>query len=423
MRPSGQALRSLAAKASASASVFRAVDSAPPLEIFSVVAGFARDTHPSKVDLGIGAYRTNEGQPWVMPWVQRIEQLMGEDKTRNHEYLTFLGCDTFSQAATALLLGPESDVVRQGKAFGIQSLGGTGCVRIGSEFLSRVLNYNTAYIPAQTWDNHHRVMSRSGFTHLKEYRYWHPLNKALDFEGLTEDLSSAPKYSVVVLHPCAHNPTGCDPTQEQWDRIADIIQERKLFPFFDTAYQGLASGDVDQDAWAVRHFVKRELELFCAQSFSKSCGLYGERIGNLTVVLHDPDQIEKMRSQFRIIVRALYCSPPRHGAQIVSTMLQDPNMQEEWRACLREMAGRIRDMRHSLRQKLEGMKTPGTWEHITKQVGMFSFTGLTEHQVQYMKEKHHIYMLSSGRANMCGLNNKNLDYVASAIHNTVTQIK
>ncbi|XP_049958548.1 aspartate aminotransferase, cytoplasmic-like [Schistocerca serialis cubense] len=400
---------------------FEDVEFGTPIEVHIVRASYNADPFEKKVDLGVGAYRTEEGRPWVMPWVYTVRQQLAHDPTLNHEYLPFLGCERFTRCANELLLGDNSPAIHQGKVFGIQSLSGAGSVRIAFEFLCKVMKYKTVFIPLETWENHYRLVTHGGFSDVREYRYWNTQTRKLDFEGLIEDLSGAPADSVVVLHPCAHNPTGCDPSHEQWDRIADIIEERRLFPFFDIAYQGLASGDIDEDAWAVRRFAERGIEFFSAQSFSKNCGLYGERTGNLAVMLNNPDKIEKVKSQFIVIARSIYCSPPSQGARIVTTMLEDPKLKEEWKTCLREMTNRIKDMRKGLKERLDALGTPGSWDHITQQVGFFSFTGLSERQVQLLREKYHVYMLSNGRANMCGLNTKNLDYTANAIHDIVTR--
>ena len=225
------------------------------------------------------------------------------------------------------------------------------------------------------------VFKNSGFTELRKYRYWDAAGKGLDFDGMMEDLEAAPENAVIILHACAHNPTGVDPTKEQWAKMADLIQRKKLFPFFDCAYQGFASGCLDTDAWSVRYFLERGFELFCSQSFSKNFGLYNERAGNLTVVLNDANSVANFKSQMTLIIRAMYSNPPAHGGRIVDTVMADPAMYDEWRGCIRTMAERIIAMRAGLRSRLEQLGTPGSWEHITQQIGMFSYTGLGPSQV------------------------------------------
>ena len=238
---------------------------------------------------------------------------------------------------------------------------------------------------------------------------------------MMEDLKSAPAGTVVILHACAHNPTGIDPSDEQWVKIADVMAERNLFPFFDCAYQGFASGDLEKDARTVRSFVERGFELFCAQSFAKNFGLYNERAGNLVVVVKNPANIPNIKAQLTIIVRGNYSNPPNHGVRIVLRVLTDPALYQEWKGCIKTMANRIIEMRSGLRSRLEANGTPGKWDHITSQIGMFSFTGLTEDQVKYLVDDCHIYLTKNGRFSMCGLNTKNLDYVAASIKDAVTK--
>lgn len=238
-------------------------------------------------------------------------------------------------------------------------------------------------------------------------------------------LDSAPDGSIIVLHACAHNPTGVDPTREQWEQISKTIKAKKHFPFFDCAYQGFASGDLAKDAWAVRYFVEQGFELCIAQSYAKNFGLYGERAGCFHFVTSPGSDAEstiaRIASQFAILQRSEISNPPAYGARIAALVLNDEKLFAEWEANLRTMSGRIIEMRKQLRQKLEEMKTPGTWNHITDQIGMFSFTGLTEKQVQKMKEEHHVYMTKNGRVSMAGLNTKNIDYTAKAIDKVVRE--
>lgn len=238
-------------------------------------------------------------------------------------------------------------------------------------------------------------------------------------------LDSAPDGSIIVLHACAHNPTGVDPTREQWEQISKTIKAKNHFPFFDCAYQGFASGDLVKDVWAVRYFVDQGFELCIAQSYAKNFGLYGERAGCFHFITSPSSDAEstiaRIASQFAILQRSEISNPPAYGARIVALVLNDEKLFAEWEANLRTMSGRIIEMRKQLRQKLEDMKTPGTWNHITDQIGMFSFTGLTETQVQKMKEEHRVYMTKNGRVSMAGLNTKNIDYTAKAIDKVVRE--
>ncbi|CAF2896710.1 unnamed protein product [Rotaria sp. Silwood2] len=235
------------------------------------------------------------------------------------------------------------------------------------------------------------------------------------------DLESAPEKSVIILHACSHNPTGCDPTHEQWKRISETCKSRQLIPFFDIAYQGLSSGDLDVDAWAIRYFVhEAKLELFVAQSFAKNFGLYNERIGHLVSVFKSCDIISKFRTQMATIIRRNYSNPPAHGAYIVATILTNPTLYNEWKTHVRTMYERIHAMRQLLYSKLKQLDTPGTWEHIIQQTGMFAYTGLNPRQCQTLIQQHHVYVMSDGRINVCAITSKNVDEIAQKFNNVIT---
>jgi aspartate aminotransferase, cytoplasmic len=268
----------------------------------------------------------------------------------------------------------------------------------------------------------YRFLISSGVAY-KQYRYWDQSGRKLDIDGMLEDIRNAPNNSIILLHACAHNPTGVDPSQDEWKRIASVIREKNHLPFFDSAYQGFASGDLERDAWAVRYFIDQGFELFVAQSFAKNFGLYNERVGTLSVVTKSKDVAKALLSQLKLVARPSYSNPPAHGARIVSTVLNDKGLTSEWHDELRGMSGRIQKMRDALRGELERLGTPGTWRHITDQIGMFSYTGLTKEQCKYLTEKHHIYLLTNGRISMAGINSNNVKYVAKAIDDAVKNIK
>lgn len=405
---------------SSTVSKFCNLTSLPGIEVFALNKAYIEDNFFEKVNLGIGAYRTETGHPWVLPCVKKVELAIAEDSTLNHEYLPILGHDSFCKHAAVLALGDDNPALIEGRGFAVQTLSGTGSLRVAAEFLCRELGYTTFYYSDPTWENHGLVFRKAGFTVERTYRYWDSQTRAIHMEGFLQDLRSAPVNSVIILHACAHNPTGIDPTQEQWKEIAQVIQERDLFPLFDMAYQGFASGDTDRDAWAVRYFVSLGLETMICQSFAKNFGLYNERIGCLTFVVNNLDVVGPIKSQVVYIIRGMYSNPPSHGARIVATILGNTNYLQDWKDCIIKMSGRIREMRELLRVKLEALGTPGTWHHITKQIGMFSYSGLTPSQVKVLVNKYHIYLLRSGRINMCGLNHNNIDYVAKAIFQVVS---
>jgi aspartate aminotransferase, cytoplasmic len=291
-----------------------------------------------------------------------------------------------------------------------------------ARFYRKVHSDASIYVSNPTWANHHQIFSNVGLP-LAGYPYWHPTTRGLDISGMLQALEKAPEYSIILLHPCAHNPTGVDPTQEQWKQISEVMKRRKQFPFFDCAYQGFASGDLSKDGWAIRYFINQGFEMLIAQSYAKNFGLYGERAGCFHYVAgpseNTKDQVARVSSQLAILQRSEISNPPAYGARIASLALNDPKLFEEWEANLRTMSSRIIDMRKALRGKLEELKTPGKWNHITDQIGMFSFTGLNEKQVARLKSDGHIYMTKNGRISMAGLNTKNVDYVATQIDKVI----
>jgi len=392
---------------------------APPDAILGVTLAYNADTSPNKVNVGVGAYRTEEGKPWVLPVVRKVEQKLAADTSLNKEYLPIEGVKSFCEVTTKLLYGVDSPALAQKRIAVCQSLSGTGALRLGSEFIARHFPSGTAvYLPIPTWGNHNKILADARLP-AKTYRYYKPETRGLDFEGMCADLKAAPRGSVILLHVCAHNPTGVDPSREQWAAIADICQERGLFPFFDCAYQGFATGDIQGDAYAVRLFVRRGLEMCAAQSYSKNFGLYAERIGALSFVCKSQHEAEAVLSQIKVIARPMYSNPPVHGAMLVSSVLTDPHLTAEWESNVKVMSGRIQKMRQMLYDALQANGCPGDWTHILKQIGMFTFTGLTAPQVQRMIKTHHVYMTSDGRISMAGLNSSNVKYMAEAIKDSV----
>ncbi len=277
-----------------------------------------------------------------------------------------------------------------------------------------------------TWANHNQVFGNVNIP-TKQYPYFSRETCSLDFDGMINTIKSAPAGSIVLLHACAHNPTGVDPTQEQWKQIASVMKEHHLFPFFDTAYQGFASGSLAKDGWAINYFVEQGFELLVAQSYAKNFGLYGERAGCFHFVTspasNAQDTVARVGSQLAILQRSEISNPPAYGARIASLVLNDPKLFAQWEEDLRTMSGRIIEMRKALRGKLEELKTPGTWHHITDQIGMFSFTGLDERQVGELREKYHVYMTKNGRISMAGLNTGNVEYFADAVDAVVRETK
>ncbi|CAN1215115.1 Aspartate aminotransferase, cytoplasmic [Linum perenne] len=400
-------------------SVFDAVIRAPEDPILGVTVAYNKDTTPNKLNLGVGAYRTEEGKPLVLNVVRRAEQILVNDHSGIKEYLPITGLADFNKLSAKLILGADSPAIKDNRVTTVQCLSGTGSLRVGGEFLARHYHEHTIYIPTPTWGNHPKIFTLAGLS-VKTYRYYDPTTKGLDFQGLLEDLGAASSGAVVLLHACAHNPTGVDPTLEQWEQIRQLIRSKQLLPFFDSAYQGFASGSLDADAQSVRMFVSDGGECLVAQSYAKNMGLYGERVGALSIVCKTADVASRVESQLKLVIRPMYSSPPIHGASIVATILKDSDMYKQWTMELKAMADRILSMRQQLFDALSTRGTPGDWSHIIKQIGMFTFTGLNSEQVAFMTKEYHIYMTFDGRISMAGLSSSTVAHLADAIHAAVT---
>lgn len=400
-------------------SVFDNVHQAPSDAILGLNSQFRADPSPNKVNLGVGAYRTAENLPYVLPVVRRVEQQLASNPSANHEYLPQDGLSSFTTHSARLLLGADSPVLADGRAVTVQTLSGTGALRLGFDFILSHLGVCSVYVPSPTWPNHRKIAIAAKMDTPQYYRYFDDSTGGIDIEGMLADLSQAPKGSIVILHACAHNPTGADPSPDNWRAILRVVRKRQLIPFFDTAYQGFASGDLDADAFAIRLFADETLDMLIAQSYAKNLGLYGERVGTLTVICCNSSPLNAVRSQLKWLARATYSSPPLHGAQIVASILSDPASFNEWKQDLKKMSNRISKMRTMLRDALQANGTPGSWDHITSQIGMFSFTRLSKDQVIFMREKHHIYMTADGRMSMAGLTEDTISYVADAMRDAI----
>lgn len=406
--------------------MFDTVPTAPPDAILGLTAQFRADASPHKVNLGVGAYRSSDGLPYVLPVVRRVEASLASDPSSNHEYLPQDGLSSFCALSAQLILGVDSPALSSSssRVVTVQALSGSGALSLAFTLIQRNISPDAVvYVPDPTWPNHHGIVKACGLSQPKTYRYFDANTGGVDFHGMVDDLNNAPQGAIVLLHPCAHNPTGADPSEEQWYGIRDVIIKRNLIPFFDCAYQGFASGDLERDAFAVRLFASEPgLEMFISQSYAKNLGLYGERVGALSVVFKDgtaSSTLAAVRSQLKVIARTMYSSPPVHGAKIVSEILGRAQLYEEWKHDLRKMSARISTMRRLLRARLEENECPGTWDHITQQIGMFSYTRLTKDQVLYMREKKHVYMTNNGRMSMAGLTDDSVNYVADAMRDAI----
>lgn len=387
----------------------------PPDVILGISEAFKRDTHPKKVNLGVGAYRDDSGKPFVLPSVRKAEGKVAQ-KNLNKEYAPIGGEDVYCKEVAKLGFGDNSSVIQNEQNVTVQTISGTGALRLGLEFIKKHFKGpKDIWVPTPTWGNHPQICAHLGLE-VKKYRYFDSKTNGFDLAGAIEDISKIPAGSIVLLHACAHNPTGVDPRPEEWQKLSQVIKDKGLFPFFDMAYQGFATGNVDNDANAVRTFVKDGHQVILAQSFAKNMGLYGERVGALTFVCDNKDIAAKVMSQVKILVRVMYSNPPINGARIVTEILTDPELRKEWLSDVKLMADRIISMRTQLRSNIEKAGNKRSWQHITDQIGMFCFTGLKPEEVERLTKDYHIYLTKDGRISVAGISSGNVEYVADAIH-------
>ncbi|EPQ29123.1 uncharacterized protein PFL1_03411 [Pseudozyma flocculosa PF-1] len=392
------------------------VQGGPPDPILGVTEAFKRDQDPRKINLGVGAYRDENGKPYVLPSVRKAEELIVGAKG-DKEYLPITGLADFTKNAAILAYGKDSAPVKENRIAITQSISGTGALRIGGAFLQRHYpDAKTIYLPTPSWGNHTPIFRDSGLE-VKQYRYYDKKTVGLDFQGMLDDIKAAPAKSIILLHACAHNPTGVDPTQEQWKQISDVLKEKEHFPFFDMAYQGFASGDIDRDAFAVRYFVEQGHQIALSQSFAKNMGLYGERVGAFSLVTANPDEKARVDSQIKIIVRPMYSNPPVHGAKIAGSILADQALYQQWLGEVKGMADRINGMRSTLKNLLvNDLNSKLNWDHITNQIGMFAFLGISPEQVAKLCNEHHVYLTGDGRISVAGITNHNVQHLAESLH-------
>jgi len=391
------------------------VEQGPPDAILGITEAFKKDSHPQKMNLGAGAYRDDNGKPYVLSCIRKAEQKL-LDQALDKEYSTIAGIPTFTKNSARLAFGEDSEHVSNGLNATVQAISGTGALRVGAAFCQKFYpDAKVAYLPTPSWANHTPIFKHAGME-VASYRYYDKATCGFDAAGCLEDLSNLPECSLVVLHACAHNPTGVDPTPDEWKEISKVMKKKSHYPFFDMAYQGFASGDLTKDAEALRYFVQDgHLPALC-QSYSKNMGLYGERVGAFTVLCDSKEEASAVESQLKILIRPMYSNPPIHGARLVNTILEDDKLYAEWLIEIKSMADRIITMRSQLKQKLEEAGSLRDWSHITKQIGMFCFSGLTADHVATLGKDYSIYLTKDGRISVVGVTSGNVDYLAQSIH-------
>ncbi|AZG36222.1 MAG: amino acid aminotransferase [Shewanella psychromarinicola] len=392
--------------------IFSQVTLAPADPILGLTDAFKADARPHKVNLGVGIYKDEAGQTPILSSVKKAEAILLEtEKTKN--YLGIEGVQAYNQVVQDLLFGPQSNIIANKRAVTAQAPGGTGSLRVASEFLVRNTRSTTIWVSNPTWANHKNIFETAGLT-VKEYRYYKAETHDMDFDAMLADLANANAGDVILLHGCCHNPTGIDLSIEQWKQVANICVEKSLLPLFDFAYQGFGAG-IEEDAQGLRAVASVVPELLIANSFSKNFGLYNERIGAVTIVAENQDDAVRSFSQIKKNIRANYSNPPAHGGLIVSTILSDKALRQEWEAELTLMRERIADMRSLFVESLKAEGVKQDFSFISRQNGMFSFSGLNKSQVARLKDEFAIYIVGSGRISVAGLTKNNMPAVCKAI--------
>ncbi len=392
--------------------LFNAVEMAPRDPILGLNEQFAADTNPNKVNLGVGVYFGEDGKMPLLQCVQKAEKLLMEKPTARN-YLPIDGIAAYDNAVKALVFGADSEPVKSGRVATIQGLGGTGGLKVGADFLRKLLPQAKVLISDPSWENHRGIFTNAGFT-VETYAYYDAARRGIDFDGMLASLNAAPAGTIVLLHACCHNPTGYDLTMAQWDQVIQVVQSRNLTPFLDMAYQGFGHG-IAEDGAVVGKFIAAGLQFFISTSFSKSFSLYGERVGALSVVCTDKAEADRVLSQLKIVIRTNYSNPPTHGGAVVATVLGNPELRALWEKELGEMRVRIKDMRQKL---VDGLKAAGVqqdFNFITQQIGMFSYSGLTKDQMVRLRSEFGVYGTDSGRMCVAALNNQNVAHVCKAI--------
>ena len=395
-----------------SSSIFAAVEMAPRDPILGLNEAFNADTRSTKVNLGVGVYFNDEGKIPLLGAVKAAEKTRMEAAPARG-YQPIEGAAAYDQAVQNLIFGKDSQLLADGRAVTIQALGGTGALKVGADFLKRLNPDAKVVISDPSWENHRALFESAGFE-VGTYSYYDAATRGVNFTGMMADLGALPAGSVVVLHACCHNPTGADLSDAQWDDVVAVCRDKNLVPFLDMAYQGFADG-IDADAVAVRAFIKSGLQFFVSSSFSKSFSLYGERVGALSIVTAAKEESGRVMSQVKRVIRTNYSNPPTHGGAVVAAVLSSPELRQQWEDELAGMRDRIRAMRISLAEKLAARNVPQDFSFITKQRGMFSYTGLTAEQVERLRAEFGIYAVSTGRICVAALNTRNIDYVADSI--------
>ncbi len=388
--------------------MFENLEMAPADPILGLTAAFGQDANADKINLGVGEYRDSEGVTPVLDAVVEAQSRLLEKET-SKTYLPIDGTPEYGEAVRGLLFDGDSDLA----AVTAQAPGGTGGLRLAADFLHRLFPEARLWLSEPTWANHPKVFKAAGLQ-VATYPYFDAQRNGLDVDGFLSALQTAPQGDVVLLHGCCHNPTGVDPSPEQWKAIGDILVERRLVPLVDFAYQGLGDG-LNEDAVGLRELCRPGLELLIASSYSKNFGLYKERVGALTAVTATPETAQTVLSYLKVCARTNFSNPPGHGSAIVTEILRDAQLRSRWEAEVAAMRDRINGMRHLFVEALNQRGVGRDFSYIERQRGMFSFSGLSADQVQQLRDRYSIYIVGSGRINVAGITKANIDYLCDAI--------
>ena len=397
-------------------SLFTAVEMAPRDPILGLNEQFNADTNPNKVNLGVGVYFDDNGKLPLLACVQAVEKQM-TDAPKPRGYLPIDGVAAYDSAVKGLVFGADSEPVTSGRAVTVQGIGGTGGLKIGADFLKKLNPSAKVLISDPSWENHRALFQNAGFE-VDSYAYYDAAKRGVNFEGMLASLNAAAAGTIVVLHACCHNPTGYDITAAEWDQVVAVVKARNLTPFLDMAYQGFGYG-IKEDGAVIGKFVAAGLSFLVSTSFSKSFSLYGERVGALSVLCTDKEEAGRVLSQLKICIRTNYSNPQIHGATVVATVLNTPELRAQWESELGEMRVRIKAMRQKL---VDGLKAAGVQQDmsfITSQIGMFSYSGLSKDQMVRLRNEFGVYGTDTGRMCVAALNSKNIDYVCASIAKVV----
>jgi len=394
-----------------SSSVLSGVQMAPKDPILGVTETFNADKNPHKVNLGVGVYYDDNGKVPLLECV-RLAEVQLTEKSAPRSYLPIDGLPAYDKAVRDLVFGADSSAVKEGRVVTVQALGGTGGLKVGADFLRRFAPQAQVWISDPSWENHRALFESAGFT-VNTYPYYDAASHGVKFDAMVSALKGLPPGSIVVLHACCHNPTGVDLTEDQWTAVIDAVVAGGLTPFVDIAYQGFGDG-IEADGKVVRRFAAAGIPVFVSNSFSKSFSLYGERIGSLSVVAASAEEASRVLSQLKRTVRTNYSNPPTHGGQIVATVLASAELRATWERELAQMRDRIRLMRREFVEKLRIRKPGADFEFVTRQRGMFSYSGLSKEAVNRLREEFSVYAIDTGRICVAALNSRNVDHVVEA---------